>query len=369
MQLNERTILFFGLLIVGIGLEAIKIWPARTLPNPVDNGALALSKPYSVSDEERALTTTILPHQTPQPATAKIAEFDLNAVAEAWKKDQAKAKEEEKKKKTVKGWKWVWNKEQQKWVWKKIKKKKTEKKDEAIASDLQSSKPTPAKTAKTDATPPQGLVTAQDPNDLYVLTRPAASRTATPHTFLTLDQWKKRLLTTPDTAETKIFIQQYKQHLVTEEVFYEIVALMLKDSRTTMQTEGMLALSSTPSVKSFEQIVAKQSTEQTSSPLYQTETQALATYSQLTNLDVLKEVLAAGPSSAVLSAALTQLNTAITANLTSSTSDPSAQGAKNISYFSGFSALLAKLSTNSDQSISNQAQTAESALLANQIKS
>src|SRR6185369_1700228 len=79
-----------------------------------------------------------------------------------------------------------------------------------------------------------------------------------PQKFLTEAEWENILIKTPSKKDTDMFVQQYKQHLVTDDVFYSVVGKMLKNSNLEAQKQGIYALGQTDSVKSFNMLVTEQ---------------------------------------------------------------------------------------------------------------
>ncbi|MGE3760571.1 MAG: hypothetical protein AB7H97_22595, partial [Pseudobdellovibrionaceae bacterium] len=70
--------------------------------------------------------------------------------------------------------------------------------------------------------------------------------------FTSAEEWIKKLLNRPDLAETKRFIDHYNKNLVTAEVFYKVVGMMIEDPRPEMKKLGVLAAGASQSVMSFQ---------------------------------------------------------------------------------------------------------------------
>lgn len=99
---------------------------------------------------------------------------------------------------------------------------------------------------------------AQVPTSSGATAQPAfaAGQAGPAPTEAQMTDWEKLLLVTPNHRETTRFISLYQNKQVTAEVFYGIVGQMLNDGRTQMRSLGVMALGATPSVQSYELLVA-----------------------------------------------------------------------------------------------------------------
>ncbi len=102
-----------------------------------------------------------------------------------------------------------------------------------------------------------------------------------------LEEWKRRLLARPDAAETRRFIEHYNNGLVSAEIFYKIIALMLDDSRPQMKELGVLCAGLTPSVVSFQVLAEVLKEERSGSSLRKYSEGFLAQYSTMGRLAIL----------------------------------------------------------------------------------
>ena len=109
--------------------------------------------------------------------------------------------------------------------------------------------------------------------------------------FTSLEEWRRLLLTTPDLAETRVFIQHYQDNLVSAEVFYKIVNEMIADSRTEMKQLGVMCAGVTPSVISFTILAGVEKTEATASAVRNQATGFLSHYATLTYVHILRSIM------------------------------------------------------------------------------
>ncbi len=359
LELNGRTYLFAILIGLGLLFEALKLFSVPELRHDV---SLLPYRPYAIS--EKSIHQVAKALEAPGNARAvraapSVPAFDFKGALDKWQKEQAKAKEDEKRKAALKNWHWVWNKNLGKWEWKKKKKKKKEtdsKKTDAAQTMIDDGTQAPAP-APSDQTAPIGGQLGPRTNPATAIgLAPGLSDGSAPHTFLTMQQWENLLLGSANQANTQNFINQYKQHLISEPMFYQIVNAMLTSGSQAIQLQGVYALGMTPSVQSFTMLVSESQTGQTSSPVAQSANSYLAQYSQTQNLPILQQILAGTqPTPQVLTDALNELQTAIQTSL-GPTSNPTIQNA-NASAFSSFLPILATLSSNQNQTIATEAST------------
>lgn len=365
LELNTRTILVGAMIVLGLCLEALKLWPS-SVSAPIKAVAaieehLFHAKPYAETEQKlhRMATTpnAVLP-KTTSPVT-----FDLKGLAEKASAEQSKTAEQAKKvDDAAKDWHWVYNRKLGQWVWKKKSDKKEATKEETKVAAKTPNITIPSANGNgsaADGTSAAGVGSGTPATSGY-----AALASGSGTRFLSQAEWEALLLKTPNSTQTKYFAQQYKNHMVTESVFYAIVAEMLKSSNVDMQQQGVLALSLTPSAESFVKL-ASISTQTTS--LQQSVTTALNAYSTTSNLDELRTVLQQNAANTtVVTAALTQLQTAISNSTKGGTTNPGSQGGTNTSLFQSFVTVLTTLaSTNAN--VASQAQNILSQLNASSI--
>jgi len=181
--------------------------------------------------------------------------------------------------------------------------------------------------------------------------------------FADLEEWKKRLLTRPDPKETRRFIEHYKNDLVTADIFYKIVSMMIEDSRPQMKELGVLCAGLTPSVMSFQVLADVIKAERSGSSL-RTYTQSfIARYSDLNNLHILERILKSPSSSFVAVMATKSLDASVTRYLSPAMNKPpknattQTTGHSNSGFFMRFVNILNALVRNPDSSVSTQART------------
>ncbi len=118
---------------------------------------------------------------------------------------------------------------------------------------------------------PESDVTSDD-SDENIAQVPTSSGAVAPNAFAAgqagplpteaeLTNWEKLLLVTPNHRETTRFISLFQSKQVTAEVFYGIIGQMLNDGRTQMRSLGVMALGATPSVRSYEMLIATSEVE------------------------------------------------------------------------------------------------------------
>ncbi len=189
---------------------------------------------------------------------------------------------------------------------------------------------------------------------------PVNDQADSPH--VDLEEWKRRLLTRPDAAETRRFIEHYKNSIVTAEIFYKITALMIDDPRPPMKDLGVLCAGLTPSVLSFQVLADVVKEERSGSNLRKYSESFMNTYSSLGNLYVLERVLKSPSSSFMAVQATKRLDTSANTYLAPSknkppkgTSTTAAASHSNANYFRRFVTILQTLVRNPDAQVNEQA--------------
>lgn len=327
LELNGRTYLILAALIAaGLFMEALKFWPSSQSLGG-GNDILQISQPYSVSEKTIRQTTKqlqALPRGV-MPMPAHLPQLDLKDQITKWQSEQEKLKaEEEKKKAEAKNWHWVWNKEQQKWEWKKkTKKKKADaKKTDPVVAEAQpdtsaNNNPTPSTNKQPFAvTGPTTFAPDATGSQVGFGSPSGGGRSA--QKFLSAQEWISYLESSPSQSKTDNFVSEYKQHLVTDATYYQVIGSMLKSSNIQVQQQGIYALGKTPSLESFQTLANEQNSLQTSSPLYSATNTDLQGYQSMSNLGILQQAIGSGQSQGVQQVALSELQGSINSNLGSS---------------------------------------------------
>lgn len=106
-----------------------------------------------------------------------------------------------------------------------------------------------------------------------------------------LQEWQRALLNRPDPKETKQFIQGYKSHNVSSDVYYKIATMMIQDSRPEMKQLGLMVVGAAPSTTSFQLLVGVAKGNSSTPQLQQQANQLLTQYTQPQNLIYLQGAL------------------------------------------------------------------------------
>lgn len=264
-------------------------------------------------------------------------------------------------------------------------KKKLEKCDEENPKlDPQTGQPVPCRKKKKKKTDeektananPQPIQPSSDnsnahrPTESYVMYAPAlpvqkptgtGGSPAANNTINSLQEWQQRLLTTPNPAETKAFIQAYRSNLVTADIFYKITEMMLKDQRSDMQLLGIDCASASQNLVSFQLLAAADAAAADGSNVKSHADSALAVYSQLKNLTILQRVLSSSVQNQTTVLATQMLDAAAKTYLNPSstsvpTTDPSGSSTtKNAPYFKPFIPILNTLVRSTNSQVAYQA--------------
>ncbi len=176
-----------------------------------------------------------------------------------------------------------------------------------------------------------------------------------------MDDWIKRLLTQPSTAETKRFIEQYSNRLISAEIFYKITEMMIEDSRQDMKRLGVLCAGLTPSVMSFQVLAQVVEKERSDSKPRQDAESFLNRFTDMNYINVLENILRARiPSYSTLLAAQ-KLEVAAQRHLSQNKKlPPSRQPTQsalnaNANYFRRYLNILKNLANSNNVSIKEQA--------------
>lgn len=176
-----------------------------------------------------------------------------------------------------------------------------------------------------------------------------------------LEEWKRRLLARPDAAETRRFIEHYKNGIVSAEIFYKIIALMMEDSRPQMKELGLLCAGMTPSVLSFQVLAGVLKEERSGTSLRAYAESFLKQYSSLGNT-VITRILKSPSSSFIAIQAMKRLEDSANnyldpkKNKTPKNPSPASAGKhSNAGYFTQYISPLNALVRNSDVQVKEQA--------------
>jgi hypothetical protein len=197
---------------------------------------------------------------------------------------------------------------------------------------------------------------------------PPPNKADTP--FADLEEWKRRLLTQPDAAETRTFIDHYKNNIVAADIFYKITQMMIEDSRPEMKELGILCAGSTPSSMSFSMLAQVHNTERSGSRPRTYADGFLNQYANAGNLNILKQVMQGGGNPQTTILATQKVDTAAQALLNpklnkakAPTTDPnntqqtSVVAHSNSVYFKPFLPVLQSLAKDKDASVVAQAKS------------
>ncbi|MGZ3724049.1 MAG: hypothetical protein ACXVA9_13995, partial [Bdellovibrionales bacterium] len=239
----------------------------------------------------------------------------------------------------------------------KRKKKKEAKKEDAKPKTVASSQPIVPTTADKEELTDARAIAAAIAESAATGEIPLPIKPSSVAPFAGLQEWERLLLLRPDLAETKVFIQAFKSHTVSSDIYYKIIKLMLADSRPEMKSLGILCAGSVPSVLSF-QILASAATTGTSDLKTNAQKYLDAYSASLANLAILQGVLRAGDNTAS-TIALRQLDAAAARFLTSTTTTP-APGTQNnhspnAAQFQPFVAILTQMGSSTDSTLASQA--------------
>lgn len=369
-ETNWRNWIILFIMAMGLTLEIMKRTDFKP-NNSLENAAAAgVTEPYSVRNGERARRAQRDHQVSPQSARVggnqdkanrELLEKFIAANAPGSTTFDAGKKAAEKKKKEECDEK---NPKVDPLTGKPVAcKKKKEKKEEAKV-EAPVAPPALPEPKKDDTYYPQAMSGGE------LMPQPQAQKAD--DGFKTLEDWERRLLNTPDSAETKRFIDKYKQNLVTADVFYRITQMMLDDSREDMKRLGVMCAGQTPSTTSFDMLATLIKKESSGSAPRKDAEDYVARYADLSNVRILEALLRAPSANTyttvlatlkVGDAAKRYLNIPSTNTTTSSTpatnsANTTAQIAavkRNATYFQRFLGILQDLSRNSDSSVKTQA--------------
>ncbi len=380
-DMNWKTWALIFIIAMGAGLEAIKRLPGTPSGLDLEKAGLLSGTPYNVKLKNAPMTLGGRPAGLPAPKAMVIGgqtisretleqfaaankpektDFDhiLKGMADKNKALAAKKKLKDGEEYEI----FVDPKTGKRYKRKKKKSAKVEPKKVEEIAKVEPKKEEPANDEpKIEDLMAAALTTGQLP--------PAPNAPA--NQFADLEEWKKRLLTQPNVAETRTFIEQYKSSIVSTEIFYKITTMMVEDSRPQMKELGVLCAGSTPSVLSFSLLAEIYRTERSGSSIRNYADGFLAQYSNAANLGTLEQVMRSPTSNDVASLALKRLDAAAEKLLSpalnkqkspGATSTTTATAHPNASYFQRFVVILQTMVRGTDATITSQAKTSLTSL-------
>lgn len=369
-DLNWKTWLLIVLMVVGVTFEAIKrIQPQNEFINLEKLGLTTTSTPYNVkyksvnngqaqarlpmvrpvriagaSDVSRSTMEKFIAANKPQETS-----FEHKAAADG--------KKAVKKKKKDDGEEWEYMIDPltgKKYRRKKKKAPMAEMKQEEVAKEEpKEDSDEDDNDQDIDSAMAQAVATGQLP--------PVKAKNKNP--YADLEFWRRELLTHPDLAKTRRFIQYYQDGTVTADIFYKIVAMMLGDSRVKMKELAVLCAGMTPSTMSFAVLaeVVKKTNSGDSTRSY-AET-FLARYGDLDKLKYLQSILRSPPSNFAALLATKKLDdsaqTNLAANKNKPPKNPTPQNVNqhsNSGYYKPFVLILQGMIRGTDQELKAAAQ-------------
>lgn len=129
----------------------------------------------------------------------------------------------------------------------------------------------------------------------------------------TVEEWVAFLSPSPDFEKTAKFVKLFQNGALKSDIYYEVVAAMLEDERLKMRELGVMALGSTPSVRSFTMLADFSAIEQGTSAKTQASSY-MRMYTRLEYLQHLAGTFNAGSTEATMQA-LKELELAATIHL------------------------------------------------------
>lgn len=141
----------------------------------------------------------------------------------------------------------------------------------------------------------------------------------------TVEEWVAFLMSTPDFEKTAKFVKLYQGGAIIPDIYYEVVTAMLGDEREKMREYGIMALGSTPSVRSFTMLADYTTVEQ---GLTRPKQQANAYIRMYTRLEYLQHLVGAVKSGSPEAGmqAMQQLQVAASIHLKGSNGEPGEAG-------------------------------------------
>ncbi|MBK8203927.1 MAG: hypothetical protein IPK68_16960 [Bdellovibrionales bacterium] len=148
-----------------------------------------------------------------------------------------------------------------------------------------------------------------------------------------VEEWVRRVLNQPSLEETTNLINYRNSNLISPEVFYTVVNLMLEDSRLRMRELGIHAVNATPGYRSFVILAQFLQDEPHGSGVRSSAIQAFDRYAQFPYLSVIESVVRSQEATPVREKAINLVVNSANLNLnkkaTPSTAELSEQKNKN----------------------------------------
>lgn len=148
-----------------------------------------------------------------------------------------------------------------------------------------------------------------------------------------VEEWVRRVLNQPSLEETTNLINYRNSNLISPEVFYSVVNLMLEDSRLRMRELGIHAVNATPGYRSFVILAQFLQDEPHGSGARSSAIQAFDRYAQFAYLSVIESVVRSQEATPVREKAINLVVNSANLNLnkkaTPSTAELSEQKNKN----------------------------------------
>lgn len=373
-DLNWKTGLLIAVIVLGASLEIIKRLPqGDSLPTAEVRSGQVQAQHYNVRAQRvagRGQPPAMLPAPRLTPPARPIAKAaQIPAMTKEQMEKFAKSlpkttefEHDKKKAKKKKGKDDEWEIVVDPVTGKRIKrrKKKVAKAEEKKEEVVQKEEP------KKDEEPPA----AEEDNDIDAAVAaamttgraPLSNSTQPDDAFASAQEWMRKLLSRPNLAETKRFIDHYNKALVTPDVFYKVVHAMVTDSRAEMKKLGVLCLGSTPSVLSFQMLAQVIKAERAGSPAQKDAEGFADGYKEIGRLPLLERVLRSSSGSfptvlatqKVEASAEKHLNTA-NQQQQNGAAQPAAPVRNYSTNFQRFVPVLNNLTKSKDQAIKDQA--------------
>lgn len=128
----------------------------------------------------------------------------------------------------------------------------------------------------------------------------------------TLEDWLAYILPEPNYDRTMKLITQNQTHAVDSEIFHEVITQMLADSRSKMHELAVLALGTSPSVKSFLLLEAANLAQSGNSTLRLQTRNYMKAYSKIENLRYLSNAISTDIQASTVYEALRLIQAAVT---------------------------------------------------------
>lgn len=368
-DMNWKTWGFIFLIALGMSFELLKRIPSNSKWN-VENLKPVSERPYAVKGRismmQHRLPPAIfpagkmqtVPKYTP-PAMTKEQLAQLVAQQNKGAEGQATEGPEAKKKKDGDEWEVIIDPKTGKKM-KRRKKKEAKKEDKKVEEKKLEAKHEPEKTNTTENDIDIALVNSHTTGQLT----PPPPADKPDDAFEGAEEWARKLLGRPDLAETNRFIDHHNRNLVSDEVFYQIVGQMLEDSRMEMKKLGILCLSQTRSVVSFNMLAQVTKNERPDSPIRQEADKALDVYGkEFSRVGILEKVMKGGAAPYTILIATRKLEDSAKLNLSKApdtaptqVSQAQASTARNrVTTYQRFLTVLTGLSRSSDSGVKTQA--------------